>query len=257
MKIGTLLLCRYSSSRLPGKILKDLGGKPILQHIYDKLLLVVPKDTIYVTTSEESSDDIIEQYCKDHNMNCFRGDLKNVAGRFLAAAKSGGFDFATRINGDAPFINMHMYAKMLVACRTNNFDFISNVDNRTYPVGMSAETLRITFYEKIQPQIQTDPHYYEHVTSYLYANQEMGKRHYLYNTRYPELHELHLAVDEQKDYDFAQRIVKELGKKYYYADFEDYCNVIKKIKEDYQNEGIEWTHSFSKKELLSYTKEKK
>ena len=257
MKIGTLFLCRYNSSRLPGKILKPLGDKPILQHIYNKLLLVVPKETIYVTTSVEKTDDIIEDYCNEHDINCYRGDLINLSNRFLSAAKDLGFDFITRINGDAPFINMNMYAQMLVACRTNKFDFISNVNERTFPVGMSAETLRTSFFEKIQPEIQADPYFYEHVTSYLYVNQNVGKRHYIYNTRYPELNELHLAVDEQKDYDLAQRIVKELGEKYYYADFEDYCKVIKKIKEDYKREGIEWTHTFSRKELLSHSKVKK
>ncbi len=257
MKIGTLFLCRYSSSRLPGKILKPLGDKPILQHIYNKLLLVVPKETIYVTTSIEPTDDIIEEYCKEHGINYYRGDLLNLSTRFLSAAKDLDFDFVTRINGDAPFINMNMYAKMLVACRTNKFDFISNVNERTFPVGMSAETLRTSFFEEIQPEIQADPYYYEHVTSYLYANQNVGKRFYIYNTRYPELNELHLAVDTQKDYELAQRIVKELGESYYYADFDEYCEVIKKIKADYKSEGIEWTHTFSRDELLSYTKDKK
>lgn len=257
MKIGTLFLCRYNSSRLPGKILKPLGNKPMLQHIYNKLLLVVPKETIYVTTSVESTDDVIEEYCKKNDINCYRGDLHNLANRFLSAAKDLGFDFITRINGDAPFINMNMYAKMLVAARTDKFDFISNVNNRTFPVGMSAETLRTSFYEKIQPEIQADPYFYEHVTSYLYANQHIGKRHYLYNTRFPELDELSLAVDEPKDYELAQRIVKELGDIYYHADFDDYCRVIEKIKADYKNEGLEWTHTFRRAALLTPLKNDK
>lgn len=257
MKIGTLFLCRYSSSRLPGKILKPLGDKPILQHIYDKLLLVVPAETIYVTTSVDPSDDIIEDYCKRHGINCYRGDLINLSKRFLSAAKDLDFDFVTRINGDAPFINMNMYAKMLIACRTDKFDFISNVYQRTFPIGMSAETVRTSFFEEIQPEIQADPYYYEHVTSYLYAHPEVGRRYHFYNTRYPELNELHLAVDEQKDYDLAQRIVKELGESYYYADFDDYCRVIQKIKADYAKEGIPWTHTFSRGELLSQSTSKK
>ena len=88
---------------------------------------------------------------------------------------------------------MNMYAKMLVACRTNQYDFISNVSGRTWPVGMSAETVRLSFYESLSEQIQSDPLYYEHVTSFLYANPEIGKRYYITNTRFPEMQGLHLA----------------------------------------------------------------
>ena len=181
MKIGTLLLCRYSSSRLPGKILMELQGKPILQHIYDKLALVVPQESIVVCTSGEATDDRIEAYCQQNGIQVYRGSLENVAGRFLAAAKAYDFDFVTRINGDAPFINMHMYASMLVACRTNQYDFISNVAGRTWPVGMSAETVRVSFYEELQPQIQSEDLSYEHVTSYLYAHPKVGRRYDIKN----------------------------------------------------------------------------
>lgn len=254
MKIGTLLLCRYNSTRLPGKILRNIGDKPILQYLYEKLQLVVSKESIVVTTSEESSDDIIESYCKQNGINVFRGSLENVAGRFLDAGLANNFDFITRINGDAPFINMNLYAKMLVACRTNQYDFISNVDGRTYPVGMSTEVLRTSFYQSIQKEIQADPYFYEHVTSFLYANPEIGKRFYFENKRYPELRALHLAVDTPQDYEFAQRMHIALGDNYQHADFEDICEALKEIKADYETEGLEWTHDFNHKKLVEQQK---
>ncbi len=246
MKIGTCLLCRYSSSRLPGKILRPLGDKPILQHIYDKLLTVVPKETVFVTTSTEASDDIIEEYCEEHDINIFRGDLKNVAGRFLAAAKANGFDFVTRINGDAPFINMGMYANMLQICRTGDYDFITNVKDRTFPIGMSAEILRTSFYEKIQPAIQANDDYKEHVTLYLYEHPDVGNRYYLFNTENPELTGLHLAIDEEKHYLLAQRIVKALGDEYYRCDFNQFSAAIQKVKHEYELERKAWTFTFSR-----------
>ena len=246
MKIGTCLLCRYSSSRLPGKILRPLGEKPILQHIYDKLLTVIPKETVFVTTSNEASDDIIEAYCKDHGINIFRGDLKNVAGRFLAAAKANGFDYVTRINGDAPFINMGMYANMLDICRSGDYDFITNVKDRTFPIGMSAEILKTSFYEAVQPAIQANEDYKEHVTLYLYEHPEVGKRFYLFNTEYPELTGLHLAIDEEKHYQLAQRIVRALGDKYYSCTFNQFSKAIQQVKHEYELEGKAWTFTFSR-----------
>ena len=246
MKIGTCLLCRYSSSRLPGKILRPLGGKPILQHIYDKLLTVVPKETIFITTSEESTDDIIEEYCQEQGMNVFRGDLKNVAGRFLAAAQANNFDYVTRINGDAPFINMGMYANMLEICRTGDYDFITNVKDRTFPIGMSAEILKTSFYEMIQPAIQSNEDYKEHVTLYLYEHLDIGKRFYLFNTENPELIGLHLAIDEEQHYLLAQKVVRALGEKYYTCNFNEFSDAIQQIKHEYELEGKAWTFTFSR-----------
>ena len=256
MRIGTLILCRYSSTRLPGKIMRHLGDKPILLHLYEKLKLVVPADTIVVTTSLDSGDDIIEEYCIKNDIQVFRGSLPNVAERFLAAAKSYDFDFVSRINGDAPFLCMPQYANMLVACRTNQYDLISNVQGRTWPRGMSLEVVRVSLYEELQKVIQTDKFYYEHVTSYFYAYPDVGRRYDMINARYPELKDLHLAVDEMKDYEFAQRMYDVLGDRFYHATLEDYCTALLRLRADYEAQGLEWKHSFDRKKLMHETKQK-
>ena len=103
MKIGIIVLCRYNSSRLPGKILLKISGKTILQHIIDRLLCVKGGYPICVATSSEIDDKPIIDYCKGNNINFFDGSKKNVASRFLNCAKANDFDFATRINGDNLF----------------------------------------------------------------------------------------------------------------------------------------------------------
>ena len=81
MKIGIIVLCRYNSSRLPGKILLKISGKTILQHIIDRLLCIKGGYPICVATSSEIDDKPIIDYCKGNNINFFDGSKKNVASR--------------------------------------------------------------------------------------------------------------------------------------------------------------------------------
>jgi spore coat polysaccharide biosynthesis protein SpsF len=82
IKIGIIVLCRYNSSRLPGKALKLLNGRSVLGHILDRLSYV--SNQIIVATSDQKSDDEIEKFCNYSNVECYRGSLNNVSNRFLS-----------------------------------------------------------------------------------------------------------------------------------------------------------------------------
>ena len=119
MKIGIIVLCRYNSSRLPGKILLKISGKTILQHIIDRLLCVKGGYPICVATSSEIDDKPIIDYCKGNNIKFFDGSKKNVASRFLNCAKANNFDYATRINGDNLFTDPLIIEDMINIAKTN------------------------------------------------------------------------------------------------------------------------------------------
>lgn len=226
MKSGIIILCRYSSRRLPGKILKPILGKPILQRIYERLRQRLDADRICIATSEDASDDIIEHYCSANNMKCFRGSLNNVALRFLKAAEFAGFDFATRINGDNLFIDLDVLEEMLNIAENDNFDFVTNVEGRTFPFGMSIEILRTDFYKTIYESLNT-PDYKEHVTLYLYHHNEIGKRLNFFNEKYPDAKGLKLAIDTPEDFDHAIKILQNLNDDMNYS-LGEICQVIEK-----------------------------
>ncbi|MEZ5040393.1 MAG: hypothetical protein R2828_10885 [Saprospiraceae bacterium] len=240
MKIGTIILCRYSSSRLPGKILRDIGGKPPLQYLYEKFARVIPKDCLVIGTSTDPSDDIIEQYCQEHGYHCFRGDLNNVSQRFLAAAKTYDFDYAVRINADAVFLDIGTYLDMLAICRDNDYDFISNVKGRTFPFGMSVEIVKTSFYEGLQTSIQANPRYVEHVTLYLYDHPEEGRQYHHLNTECPPLAGLQIALDEPKDLELAKRVMGKLKADYYDCSLTQFYLIIEDIRKEYALEGKPW-----------------
>ncbi len=207
MNIGFIILCRYNSRRLPGKILKKINGKPILQYIIERLQTAVNPDSIVIATSEEETDDPIESYCINNNINHFRGSLENVSGRFLACAEHYGFDFATRINGDNFFMDASTLKEMIKITRTGKYNFVSNLKGRTFPKGMSIEIVRTDFYkDKFQQFSLNDD--FEHVTLNLYQNESESDKFYHYkNTQCPEAGGIQLAIDDQDDFHLAEQII--------------------------------------------------
>lgn len=210
MKSGVVILCRYSSSRLPGKILKEIQGKAILTYILERVSTVVDKDLIVVATSMEDSDDPIATYCQQNGWACFRGSLENVSRRFYDAGRWKGWDYATRINGDNIFVATDVLADCLTLSQLGSHDFISNVDQRTFPKGMSVETVKLDHYKALLPEIEGTPAM-EHVTQYMYQNPKDGY-HYVYNQTCPEAAGVQFAVDTQEDFDWANSVVEGMGK---------------------------------------------
>lgn len=214
MKIGYVILCRYNSSRLPGKILKSLKGLPPLQHTFNRINQFASKDQIVIATSVEESDNAICDYCEANQINYFRGSLDNVARRFLDVAEQNDFDYVVRINGDNIFIDLETVELMEKEAVTAQYDFLTNVKDRTFPKGMSIEFIRTAFYKEKILWIESEEAYKEHVTFAFYDNPpaEM-KVKFFYNEKFPKLSGSDLALDSPEDFKFIERMIEELGTK--------------------------------------------
>lgn len=220
MKVGAVVICRYNSSRLPGKILREINGKPLLQYIIERLALVKGLDDLVIATSEESTDDPIAEYCAQHGLKCFRGSLNNVAERFLHCAEAYHFDYAIRINGDNLFADARVITEMIEVARKGDYDLVTNVKNRTFPKGMSVEIVKTSFYRAVFSTLNT-AYYQEHVTIYFYENEDSGHFYYHYNTSLPEASGVQLAIDTEEDYRLAEQILKGFEKDHTAYGFED------------------------------------
>ncbi|MBI4647575.1 MAG: hypothetical protein HY738_13540 [Bacteroidia bacterium] len=228
IKTGFIILCRYNSTRLPGKILLEIYGKPVLQYIVERLAKVISIQDIVIATSSDPSDDPIHNFCRGKKYNCFRGSLNNVALRFLNCAKEYQFDFAARINGDNLFVDIETTKKMHQIALTGKYDFISNVKNRTFPKGMSIEFLRASYFEQIIKEFPTDE-YFEHVTLYLYHN-DTGKNYcYFYNDICPDAGGFQLAIDDKSDFELASKIIGKFKKNHTEYGLIEIYNIIKHL----------------------------
>lgn len=229
MRIGIVVLCRYSSSRLYGKILKEIKGKKVLEYICDKVSRVKGIDGFCIATSVEKDDDAIERFCKKNNVNIFRGDLNNVSKRFYECAEANNYDVIVRINGDNIFLDKDLISDAILKFKENNLDFLSNVKERTYPKGMSIEIVRKDVYEAHLINMTSD-YYREHVMPYFYDNEKLFKTMYLYNED-DSCKGIDLALDTQEDFNTVTKILSLTTKLHYKYNYKEIVSLYKKIND--------------------------
>ncbi|MCR9171623.1 MAG: hypothetical protein NXI10_03975 [bacterium] len=213
MKVGAVIIARYNSSRLYGKVLKPLHGIPALEHTFNRLNNVLSKEQIVIATSVESTDDPIANFAQKKGWDCFRGSLENAAERFLMAGEYKGWDYLIRTNGDNIFIDIDCLSEVVSHAETGNFDFLSNVKGRTFPKGMSVEIVRKSFYKKHFDAINVNADYREHITLALYEN-EWGNTKFFYNTAVTNIEGIQLALDTSEDFERIDQMISILGERY-------------------------------------------
>jgi spore coat polysaccharide biosynthesis protein SpsF (cytidylyltransferase family) len=142
MKVGAVVQARMTSSRLPGKVLLDLAGRPALTWLLERLERAEGLDALVVATSTHPSDDAIAAYCEARGTACERGELEDVAARMVAAARAAGLDAFVRVNGDSPMLDQRLVAHGALLMRGARADLVTNVRPRTFPPGQSVEVVR-------------------------------------------------------------------------------------------------------------------
>lgn len=169
MRVGAVLVARLSSSRLPAKVLRQVAGRPLIGWVHARLEAVSGLDATVVATSDDASDAPIDHWCAEHGVACFRGSLHDVAGRVLSCADEYGLDAVARVNADSPWVDRTLLGHAVAMIRTDQFDVVTNVFERTWPYGISAEVFRVASLRRAR-DLSDDPDEREHVTRGLYAH---------------------------------------------------------------------------------------
>ena len=207
MNIGIAVVCRFNSSRFPGKILHDIQNNTVLENIIYRIKKNLPKNEICVATSISKSDDVIYDLCKENNFNIYRGDLNDVSGRLLKCAKENNWDYFARINGDNIFVDVESLKNMIEHILIKNPNFITNVPSRTFPFGMSVEILKSSFYEMIYNSGKLSFSDKEHVTEWLYKNLKSHEYTEYKNVKYKNIKGRMLALDNEQDLVLINKII--------------------------------------------------
>lgn len=167
MRIGVIIQARMSSTRLPGKVLKQIQGKTVLNYLLERIGQCLGLQGVIVATSTDNSDDPIEGFCEESAIECFRGSLENVAQRFKDAAENYKLDAFVRICADSPLIDPQLVDEHVELFRQGAADLVTNVANRTFPHGQSVEVLSTEVYCQTIDKMNL-PQHFEHVTRYFY-----------------------------------------------------------------------------------------
>jgi len=203
-----LIQARSSSTRLPDKVLYEINGKPLLQYIYSRLILLI-RNSICVATSVEAKDDKIEEFCKNNNIQCYRGSLENVAKRMLDAVEYFNAHAFVRINGDSPLIDPKIVKKAIGIFENGSYDLVTNAFPRSFPVGQSVEVIRTSTFEKAYQKMTTIDHF-EHVTKYYYEHPDDFRIQNFSNNR--DLSKYRLVVDTPEDLIRIEKIIGSMNK---------------------------------------------
>ena len=212
--IKYIILGRMSYTRLPGKMLLKLNGKPLLWYSVNAIIEHAGAENCIVATSELDSDTPLYEYAKSLGITCIRGSLNNVAQRFADAVTLSKADYCIRVCGDNVFVNHDLLKQFDAEIQKNEFDFISNTLERSYPYGMSLEAVRSSVYLNSIKNFDNDKGDLEHVMPYLYRT-ELIKKHFIYNRKFPEGKGLQLAIDTKEDFNKVDNILKQLDKPYF------------------------------------------
>lgn len=196
------------SERLPGKVLQKLAGIPSLVHIFNILKASKSIDGFIVLTTTLNEDDVIEEVCKKESVKIFRGSVNNVLERFKVAAEELRPDRIIRVTGDDPLMDPEIIDKVVNEHCEGNFDYTSNMVERTYPRGMDTEVIEFSALKKSWEDTE-DKDDLEHVTLYIRRHPEIFKIHSV-KKEGASLGDLRLCLDTEEDLKLLTEIYDNL-----------------------------------------------
>jgi len=211
MRAGVVVFARMSSSRLPGKALRDLAGRPLLGRVLDRLRIGAPGWPLVVATSDRADDDAIADFAEKETTPVFRGSLDDVASRAVACADREGYSCFARVSGDSPFVDGNLVDRMIRRHLDHRPDLTTNVFPRSFPPGASVEVIDVDVLRSTISAMSADER--EHVTAHFYAN---PRRFRIENMPAPDgrYGGVALTVDSPEDMARARRIAQRLGQNY-------------------------------------------
>lgn len=211
LNIGIIIQARMASTRLPGKVLKDISGKNLLEHILNRLTRLQSPVKIVIATSISKIDDSINQFCKTRNISCFRGSEQNVLQRYYQCAVNYHFDHIVRLTADNPFIDIEELDNLIHLHITTKVDYSRSF--LSLPKGVGAEIFTFSSLETSYINGNKDNHK-EHANEYIEENEALFTIGELETPEEKNHPELSLTVDTQDDYEKACFIVKNSTNKY-------------------------------------------
>jgi spore coat polysaccharide biosynthesis protein SpsF len=208
MKIVAIVQARMGSSRLPRKVLKDLGGATVLDRVLNRLGRSWLIQESVVATTIEPADDAIVEHCERTGRKVFRGSEQDVLDRYYQAAKYVNADVVVRITSDCPVIDPEVTDATVHAFLDRHADYASNVLVRTYPRGLDTEVMTVQALERAWRE-STKPYQREHVTPYIYENPQEFKLHGIENDTDCSRHRW--TVDTPEDLQLLRAIYERFG----------------------------------------------
>lgn len=211
MTVVAIVQARMTSTRLPGKVLADLGGAPMLERVVARARAASRIDAVWVACTDRTADDPIAAWCRGRRVECFRGSEVDVLGRYRAAALAAGAAVVVRLTGDCPLLDPATIDRVVAALNDGAApaDYAANVLERSFPRGLDVEAFTASALERLD-RLGISAASREHVT--LGARLEHPEAFAVRSVRAAtDDSDLRWTVDAPEDLTFVRTLFQSLG----------------------------------------------
>ena len=204
--IAAIVAARMGSSRLPGKMMLDIAGKPMLWHVLDRVRQAKLVTEVVLATSTDPRNQSLVELAENMSIRTYSGSENDVLGRYVEACAEN-TNTVVRITGDCPCIDPAVIDSALAFFFAGDYDVVTN--RSSYPDGLDVEVLRVSVLRWMN-QCVKNPKHREHVTSFLYSGEviELSIGRMLHDY---DISLLKLSVDTQEDLDRVRGVYEKLG----------------------------------------------
>ncbi len=245
MEIKTIIVtqARTGSTRLPGKVLKEVDGKTLLQTHLTRLKKCKKVSEIIVATTTKNQDNIIFNKSIEMGVKAFRGSELDVLDRFYQAVKDEKADWVVRVTSDCPLIDPSLVDKVIKFIQENNVDYVSNGLIEHFPDGQDVEVFKFSALKNAWENAKLFSER-EHVTPYIRNNSNGKGRDLFTSLNYPcasDYSKIRMTVDELEDLKLIGILIQNLGIEKSWMDYTSYIidNDLGKINNNIiRNEGF-------------------
>jgi spore coat polysaccharide biosynthesis protein SpsF len=219
LRTVAIVQARMGSTRLPGKVLLDVGGESMLARVVRRVRRAASLDDLVVATTAAPADAAVVDECRRLGVASFLGDEHDVLDRFYRAAQAHSAGAVVRITADCPLIDPGLIDRVVDDFRVWAPDYASNVLERTYPRGLDAEVISFPALERAWHEA-SEPYQRAHVTPYFYVHPDLFRL--LSVTASPADYSAHRwTVDTADDLSFVREVVRRLAEPFSWTDVLD------------------------------------
>lgn len=240
--IGGIIQARMGSIRLPEKMLIDVMGKPLLQHVIDRVSQSKKIDKLILATTANPQDTVLVKFAKKNSLDFFTGDEEDVLDRFYHAAKRFNIKIIVRITPDDPFKDPEVIDKAIEIFLNGNgkVDYVTNTLPPTYPIGLDIEVFSFYALKKAWKEAEK-PSEREHVTPYIWNHPDIFRIRNFNLEK--DLSHLRWTLDDDRDLQFTREVYQRLYQKKRFFLMDDILKLLEQhpslIKINERNEKYE------------------
>ena len=217
MNIICIVQARMGSERLPGKVLKEIKNKPLIDYTISRLKQSKYINNIILATSDLAKDNQLARYALSNNIDCFRGSEDDVLKRYVNAAELYKGDIILRVTGDCPLIDPVVVDNAITDFLINGYDYLRLDVPETFVRGFDVEILTKEALNKTYEYVKEFngdklSRYNEHVTLYIYENKDKFNMGYLKGKK-ENIRDYRLCVDTKEDFKIVEEIINKIEEK--------------------------------------------